>query len=80
MGTWGLGSESPVPSPQSLVPSPRSKHLPHLPQIVQVQHTGDAYRLAAEALNIMESRKITSIVIVDGANRVTGVVHLHDLW
>jgi arabinose-5-phosphate isomerase len=36
--------------------------------------------LAAEALNIMEARKITSIVVVDGDSRVTGVVHLHDLW
>ena len=37
--------------------------------------------LAAEALNIMESRKITSIVVVDGdTRRVAGVVHLHDLW
>jgi arabinose-5-phosphate isomerase len=36
--------------------------------------------LAVEALNIMERRKITSIVVVDGENRVAGVVHLHDLW
>ena len=37
--------------------------------------------LAAEALNIMESRHITSIVVVDDeSRRVTGVVHLHDLW
>jgi arabinose-5-phosphate isomerase len=36
--------------------------------------------LAVEALQIMESRKITSIVIVDEAGRVEGVVHLHDLW
>jgi arabinose-5-phosphate isomerase len=37
--------------------------------------------LAAEALNIMEQRKITSIVVVNGdAQRVAGVVHLHDLW
>jgi len=37
--------------------------------------------LAAEALNIMEQRKITSIVVVDGVTRrVSGVVHLHDLW
>ena len=35
--------------------------------------------LAVEALNIMEQRKITSIVVVDGA-RLAGVVHLHDLW
>jgi arabinose-5-phosphate isomerase len=37
--------------------------------------------LAAEALNIMEQRKITSIVVVTGDTRqVVGVVHLHDLW
>jgi arabinose-5-phosphate isomerase len=36
--------------------------------------------LAAEALNLMERRKITSIVVVDGTRRVAGVVHLHDLW
>ena len=36
--------------------------------------------LAVEALNILEQRKITSIVVVDGAHRVLGVVHLHDLW
>jgi arabinose-5-phosphate isomerase len=37
--------------------------------------------LAAEALNIMETRKITSLVVVeDGGRRVAGVVHLHDLW
>ena len=38
--------------------------------------------LAAQALNIMEQRKITSIVVTDGdqPRRVAGVVHLHDLW
>ena len=37
--------------------------------------------LAAEALNIMEGRKITSLVVVDGdPRRVVGVVHVHDLW
>jgi arabinose-5-phosphate isomerase len=38
--------------------------------------------LAAEALNIMEQRKITSIVVADAARptRVAGVLHLHDLW
>jgi arabinose-5-phosphate isomerase len=37
--------------------------------------------LAAEALNIMEQRKITSIVVVDGEpRRVVGVVHVHNLW
>jgi arabinose-5-phosphate isomerase len=37
--------------------------------------------LAVEALNIMEQRKITSIVVVeDGSLQVAGVVHVHDLW
>ena len=40
------------------------------------------HTLAAEALNIMEQRKITSIVVGDGSQpvRVAGVLHLHDLW
>jgi arabinose-5-phosphate isomerase len=38
--------------------------------------------LAVEALNVMEQRKITSIVVVEStaSTRVAGVVHLHDLW
>ena len=36
--------------------------------------------LASEALNLMEKRKITSIVVVDEAGGALGVVHLHDLW
>jgi len=36
--------------------------------------------LAAEALNIMERRKITSLVVVADEHRVAGVVHLHHLW
>jgi arabinose-5-phosphate isomerase len=36
--------------------------------------------LAVEALRIMETHKITSVVVVDGDGHVEGVVHLHDLW
>lgn len=36
--------------------------------------------LAVEALKIMETHKITSVVVVDAAGAVEGVVHLHDLW
>jgi arabinose-5-phosphate isomerase len=36
--------------------------------------------LASEALNLMEKKKITSIVVVNDARKVLGVVHLHDLW
>jgi arabinose-5-phosphate isomerase len=36
--------------------------------------------LASEALNLMEKKKITSVVVLDESRRVLGVVHLHDLW
>ena len=36
--------------------------------------------LAVQALNVMEQRKITSIVVVGPNRSVEGVVHLHDLW
>ena len=35
---------------------------------------------AATALARMEEMKITSLVVVDDAQRVLGIVHLHDLW
>src|SRR3954468_2848208 len=35
---------------------------------------------AATALAIMEERKITSLVVVDGERKLQGIVHLHDLW
>ena len=36
--------------------------------------------LAAAALSKMEEKKITSLVVVDAARTVLGVVHVHDLW
>ncbi len=36
--------------------------------------------LAVEALKVMETHKITSVVVVNGELAVQGVVHLHDLW
>jgi arabinose-5-phosphate isomerase len=36
--------------------------------------------MAVEVLNVLEARKITSVVVVDAETRVLGVVHLHDLW
>jgi len=35
---------------------------------------------AAKALQIMEARKITSLVVVDSRRCVEGVIHIHDLW
>jgi arabinose-5-phosphate isomerase len=39
-----------------------------------------AHTLASEALNLMEKRRITSVVVTDEAGVALGVVHLHDLW
>jgi arabinose-5-phosphate isomerase len=36
--------------------------------------------LAAAALHLMETRKITALVVVDDRRVVEGVLHLHDLW
>ena len=35
--------------------------------------------LAAEALHIMESHMITSLLVLDDSNALIGVVHMHDL-
>ncbi len=42
--------------------------------------TIDAHEFAARALGMMEEKKITSLVVVDPAGTVAGVLHLHDLW
>jgi len=36
--------------------------------------------LAVEALKVMETHKITAVVVVNAEQFVDGVVHLHDLW
>jgi arabinose-5-phosphate isomerase len=36
--------------------------------------------LATRALDVMEQKKITSLLIADADGRVEGVLHLHDLW
>ena len=38
------------------------------------------HEFAATALAVMEEKKITSLVVVDGDSRIEGIVHLHDLW
>jgi arabinose-5-phosphate isomerase len=35
---------------------------------------------AATALALMEEKKITSLMVVDGSGKLEGIVHLHDLW
>ena len=39
-----------------------------------------ADEFAARALGLMEDRKITSLIVVDSAGDLAGVLHLHDLW
>jgi arabinose-5-phosphate isomerase len=36
--------------------------------------------LATEALNIMEKKKITSLVVKNKGGKMEGIIHLHDLW
>jgi arabinose-5-phosphate isomerase len=49
--------------------------------MIRTPQTIGANLLASEALNLMEKKKITSIVVIDPATqKVLGVVHLHDLW
>jgi arabinose-5-phosphate isomerase len=35
---------------------------------------------AATALALMEEKKITSLMVIDGAGKLKGILHLHDLW
>jgi len=42
--------------------------------------TVDREKLATEALNLMEERKITSLVVTGRSGKVEGIIHLHDLW
>src|SRR6266436_5058413 len=39
-----------------------------------------AGEFAASALALMEEKKITSLMVVDGRGILEGIVHLHDLW
>jgi arabinose-5-phosphate isomerase len=38
------------------------------------------HELATRALNLMEARRITSLLVADEAGSLEGVVHIHDLW
>ncbi len=55
----------------------------HKTQIQQVMSknpkTISSDLLAAEALNIMETYKITSLVVVDDSTKPVGILHIHDI-
>jgi len=40
----------------------------------------DKEALATEALNIMETNKVTSLIIKNKQGQIEGIIHLHDLW
>ena len=42
--------------------------------------TISAEQFAASAIALMEEKKITSLMVVDEAGCLKGIVHLHDLW
>jgi arabinose-5-phosphate isomerase len=42
--------------------------------------TISANEFAAAALNIMEQKKITALIVTNPSGEVEGVLHLHDLW
>lgn len=42
--------------------------------------TIDKDDLATKALNLMEGKKVTSLIIKNKRGKVEGIIHLHDLW
>lgn len=46
----------------------------------QQPKTISAHEFAATAIAMMEEKKITSLMVVEGDDKLVGIVHLHDLW
>ncbi len=42
--------------------------------------TIEKHELATKALNMMEEKKITSLIIKNQKGKIEGIIHLHDLW
>jgi arabinose-5-phosphate isomerase len=93
MSRKGLGMTTVVDEARALVgiitDGDLRRHMATMPGImdrtatdVMTAHpvTIDRRTLAVEALNVLEQRKITAVVVIDASRRVEGVVHLHDLW
>jgi len=60
--------------PEELVSLTASDIMSHSPL------TASESILAAEALNLMENKRVTSLAIIDSHKRLIGLIHLHDLW
>ena len=42
--------------------------------------TIEANSLATAALRLLETRRITALVVADASDKVAGILHVHDLW
>jgi arabinose-5-phosphate isomerase len=55
----------------------------HTIKVAEVMHrhciTVDAQQLAAEALSIMDEKRVNALPVVDADNRITGALNMHDL-
>ncbi len=51
--------------------------------VCEVMHTGPqiivANRLAVEAVELMEARKVNALLVVDDTGRLVGALNMHDL-
>ena len=65
------------------------RHLEHDDQLLKLNAedvmtrdpiTIDGEDLATKALNLMEQKRITSLLILDQDKKIQGIIHLHDLW
>ena len=54
--------------------------LPAEQGMTRTPHTIARREIATRALDMMETNKITALVVIDKARKVEGVIHLHDLW
>jgi arabinose-5-phosphate isomerase len=54
--------------------------LPAEQGMTRTPHVIAAREIATRALDLMETNKITALVVVDAGRHVEGVIHLHDLW
>ena len=56
----------------------------HSTRIEEVMHTNcrttSADILAAEAVNVLEENKITSLLVADDDNKLIGALNIHDLF
>jgi len=54
--------------------------LPAEQGMTRTPHTIAPREIATRALDLMETNKITALVVIDASRHVEGVIHLHDLW